>query len=213
MSDDIFDTRFEGKEVELKDHRIGPGEDVNLMEKDPTLKKITLGAGWDMNAFDTDTLDLDISLFLLDRNRKTRIDDDFIFYNQPEALDGGIKHGGDNRLGAGDGDDESIFIDLEAVPFDVLQIAIVLSIYKGYEKQQSLESVRNAYIRLANAENEFELTRFELKDALAEHEETGAIIAYLNREGPKWHLKTDMEFFKHGLSEIARGYNIIINQE
>lgn len=214
MSDDIFDTRPVTGEVELEDILIEVGDDINLMEKDHGLKTLHIGAGWDINSFDAaDAMDVDISIFLLDRNMKTRKDSDFIFYNQPEAFDGKIKHLGDSRSGAGDGDDEGITIDLQAVPFDVLQIPIVMSIYKGFEKKQTLESIKNAYIRIANADNHYEMMRFHLNDVFVDKKETGAIVGWLNREGPKWHFKAEPEFFAGGLGEIARGYDIIVNQE
>src|SRR5690242_8225841 len=131
---DIFDTRYEGKEVELSDGRVNVGDDVNLTAKDPTMHKLLVGAGWDLNAFNADALDLDISMFMIGKDDKTRVDEDFVFYNQIEAFDGGVRHGGDSRTGAGDGDDETISIDLHAVPFDILKIVFVLSIYKGEEK-------------------------------------------------------------------------------
>ncbi len=210
---DILDTTFEGKEVVIEDNKIDEGDDINLLAKDPTLSKIIVGAGWDINTFDTDSIDLDISLFLLNRDNKTRNDNDFVFYNQPETLDGGITHNGDSRTGAGDGDDESILIDLHAVPFDIIDIAVVMSIYKGYEKEQALESVRNTYVRILNAENSFELMRFEIGKLFEDKTETGAVIGMIRREGPKWHFKADIEFVPGGLSELARRYDIIINQE
>jgi tellurium resistance protein TerD len=210
---DILDTANEGKEVELTDNKIAESDDVNLLKLDPTLTKIVLATGWERNAISTDILDLDISLFLLDKNGKTRMDSDFIFYNQPEALEGGIVHAGDNRTGIGEGDDEAITIDLQSIPFDIMQVAIMLSIYKGYEKEQNLDAVRKAYLRIINADNEIELLRFEIGDIFAEKTETGAILGMLNREGPKWHYKADIEFIPGGLSEVARRYDLIINQE
>ena len=124
MNDDFFDTSHEGKAVEIEDNFVRMGDEVNLLEKDPTLKNVLIGAGWDLNAFNADALDLDLSLFLLNKDKMTRMDSDFIFYNQKDALDGGIVHHGDSRTGAGDGDDENISVDLHAVPFDILQILI-----------------------------------------------------------------------------------------
>lgn len=210
---DIFDTRFEGKKVEIDDGLVAMGEDVNLTAKDPTLRRILIGAGWDLNVFGTDVLDVDLSIFLLDKTGQTRMDEDFVFYNQKEALGGGIKHGGDSRTGAGDGDDEVIAIDLQMVPFDVMKIQIVLSIYKGYEKEQHLEQVRNAYVRVVNADTRHELCRFQIDEVLNDHQETAVLIGALNREGPKWHFKPEAEFAPGGLGEIARRYGMIINQE
>lgn len=211
---DIFDTQFEGKEVELESNEITLGDEINLFEKDPSLRNILVGAGWDLNTFGgADDLDLDISVFLLDKDQMTRVDGDFIFYNQTEALDGAIKHNGDNRTGAGDGDDETISIDLQGIPFDILQVVLVLSIYKGVEKQQNVGTLRNAYVRIVNAENLFEICRYKLDEILEDKEETGVVIGYINREGPKWHFKPDAELIPAGLGEVARRYGLIINQE
>lgn len=210
---DIFDTRFEQRDIDLKASLVELGDDVNLLQKDPTLKSIEIAAGWDANAFNAEIPDLDLSIFLLGKDGKTRVDEDFVFYNQTQVLEGGIKHNGDSRTGAGDGDDESISVNLHAVPLDVMQIAIVVSVYKGYEKEQNLGMVRNIYVRLLNSENNEELVRFKLDDVLEDIEETGVVAAMINREGPKWHFKPEGECVLKGLSEIAQRYGIVIGQE
>ena len=213
MPNDIFDTSFEGKDVELEDNKIGLGDDFNLTGRDPSLRNVLVGAGWDLNAFNADALDLDLSLFLLNKDKMTRVNEDFIFYNQPEAPEVGIKHNGDNRTGAGDGDDETISIDLQAVPFDILQILVVITIYRGFEKEQNLDMVRNAYVRVVNADTRHELCRYELDEVLDNRTESAVVVGSVNREGPKWHFKPDAEFVAGGLGEVARRYGLIINQE
>ena len=211
---DIFDTRFENTKIEVGDNKATLGDDINISALDPTLKNVLVGVGWDLNAFDADALDLDISLFMLDRNHMTRMDEDFVFYNQPEAFDGGVKHNGDSRTGAGDGDDESIAINLEAVPYDIFHLYFALTIYKGYEKKQSLSQVRNAYIRIVNTDTGHEIMRYDIDEDLQDKEETAAvIIAALNREGPKWHFKPMNEVAPGGLGELAKRYDLIIGQE
>ena len=210
---DIFDTRFEGKEVELDDGRVVLGDDMNITAKDPTMHKLMLGMGWDLNVFNADALDLDVSLFLLGKDGLTRTDDDFVFYNQPMTCEGGIRHGGDSRTGAGDGDDESISIDLHLVPFDVMKIVFVLSIYKGLEKNQNMGMVRNSYLRLVNEANNIELVRYELPAVLEDRTETGMIVGSLNREGPKWHFTPLADFAENGLKDIAERFGLIIVQQ
>lgn len=210
---DIFDTRFEGKDIELEGSFADLGDDINIIEKDPTLKKVLIGSGWDVNAFNAATLDMDLSLFLLDKNGKTRVDEDFVFYNEREVLDGGIKHHGDSRTGAGDGDDECISVDFEKLPFDIMQVMIVLSVYKGYEREQDMGMIRNAYVRIVNEDTGIEILRFNLDEHLKDHAEKAVLAVTLNREGPKWHFKPLMEFVKGGLSEVATQYGCVINQE
>lgn len=208
---DIFDTQFEGKDVEV-DNFITLGDEVNINAKDATLKKIMIGAGWDANSFNADVVDGDISVFLLDKDGQTRVDEDFVFYNQSETLNGAVRHHGDSRTGAGDGDDESISIFLDGVPFDVMQIMIVFSVYKGYEKEQNISMVRNCYVRIVNEENGYEIVRFKMDEHLDDRTESGVLAATLNREGPKWHFKPLMEYHPQGLMEIAQQYGIIIKE-
>ncbi len=210
---DIFDTKFEGKALELDDGKAELGDDINLSVKDPTLRRITVGMGWDLNAFNADVLDLDVSVFLLNKEEMTRMDSDFIFYNNDEGSDGAIVHGGDSRTGAGDGDDESLTIDLQGISYDVMRIIIVLSVYKGNEKEQNLGMVRNAYVRVMNTENLHEFVRYEIDDVIEDKTETAMIVGQINREGPKWHFKPQAEFFPDGLAEIATKYGCIIGQQ
>jgi len=209
---DIFDTDFADQDLEMEDNFVSVGEEVNINQKDPTLKRILIGSGWDVNAFNADVADFDVSLFLLDKNGQTRVDEDFIFYNQTEVLNGGIRHHGDSRTGAGDGDDETISVYLEAVPFDIMQIMIVLSVYKGYEKEQNVSMARNAYIRLVNEENNYELVRYKMDADIEDREETAMLAAVINREGPKWHFKPLAEFYADGLPEIATKYGIVVKE-
>lgn len=211
--DDILDTRFEGKDVELSDNRVALGDDINIMEKDPALQHITIGVGWDSNAFDGEAFDLDVSLFLLGTDEKTRSDDDFIYYNNMAASEGGVTHHGDSRTGAGAGDDEAISIDLHALPFDVVKIAIVLSIYKGAEKEQDLGGVRKSYVRLVNEANGHEILRFDLGEHFEGKFETAALVGSINREGPKWHFTPLAEFEAHGLAPIAERYGMLIGSQ
>lgn len=210
---DIFDTRFKDKELELDDNKAVLGDDVNLSAKDETLRHITLGAGWDLNAFNADALDLDISVLMLDRNNMTLEDQGFVFYNSPEAYDGSVKHNGDNRTGAGDGDDETITIDLQGIPFDILKILVVLSVYKGGEKEQSVGMIRNAYVRVVNADDGVELVRYQLDDVVSDRAEPALVVGAINREGPKWHFVPMAEFEDGGLAEIASRHGMVVGQQ
>lgn len=210
---DIFDTRFEGKTVEIKDNRINLGDEVNINAKVPTINKIHIGVGWDANTFEGEAPDADVSAFLLGRGDQTRNDDDFVFYNQPEALGGAIRHLGDSRTGAGDGDDEGLSISLNGVPFDIFQIVFVLSLYKGEEKRQNLSQIRNVYIRLVEEGTGQELLRFELDAHMRDRTETAMIVAHLNREGPKWHFVPKAEFAPGGLAALATRFGLVVAEQ
>lgn len=209
---DIFDMPTDAN-VDVSGNFAVLGDDLNIIEKDPTLKRVLIGAGWDDNAFNADALDADLSLFLLDKNQMTRVDEDFVFYNQKETLEGAVRHHGDSRTGAGEGDDETVSIQLEGLPFDIMQIMIVISLYKGYEKEQNVDMLRNVYVRIVNEDTDEELVRYRLDPDMQEHDETAVIAAALNREGPKWHFKPLAECVAGGLGEIATRYGCVINQQ
>lgn len=217
MSDDFPDVPPDdfspARPSDEEDRFVSLGDDINITAKDPTMKHVMLGVGWDSNAFDAEAVDLDVSVFLLDKNDQTRIDEDFIFYNNEEALEGAIKHGGDSRTGAGAGDDESVIVDLQGVPYDILRILVSLTIYQAYEREQSLGAVRGAYIRLCNAENKYEMFRYKLDEHIKDRPEGGMLIAALDREGPKWHFRPLAEPVQGGLPEIAENYGIIVKEK
>lgn len=208
---DIFDpNQYKEVKIELNQNALKKGDEVNLMAKDQTLKRLHIGVGWDLNAFDTDPLDLDISCFMLNRLGKTRVNEDFIFYNNIKGTDEAVIHGGDSRTGAADGDDEAITVNLEKVHFDIIQLMFVLSIYKGEERGQSLAKMRNAYFRLVNFDTNIEIARYELAQDSADRKETAMLVGVLNREGPKWHFVAMGECVEGGLRVVAENYDIIV---
>ncbi len=92
------------------------GQKVDLTKSNPGLKNVLVGLGWDINRFDSGSdFDLDASAFLVQENGKVSGDQDFIFYSNLEHPSGAVVHLGDNRTGAGDGDDEQITVDLSKV--------------------------------------------------------------------------------------------------
>ena len=159
---------------------------LNLAKKNPGLKKVILGAGWDVASGGQD-FDLDIAAFLLNANGKVQnIPDDVIFFNNMQGQ--GIYLEGDNRTGAGEGDDERIRIDLESIPAHVQKIVFVVTIHEAQVKRQTFGMVENSYVRLLDEENnEREICRFNLKENGSTA--TSVIFAELNRKGSEWQFK------------------------
>ena len=94
------------------------GGRINLKKEAPALKKVRLGLGWNANGTDTGTeFDLDVSVFICKNDHanmpKLISDEHFVFYNNKVSPDGAVVHHGDNRTGTGDGDDETVVVDLE----------------------------------------------------------------------------------------------------
>lgn len=209
---DILDTSYEGRDIQINANLADVGDDINILSKEPGLRMVHAGVGWDENAFDTSAIDLDFCVFLLGKDEKTRVDEDFVFYNNPEVFNGGVKHNGDSRTGAGDGDDESFSIDLQSVPFDIFRIVFVIGIYRGEERDQHLGKIQNAYLRIANGTNMNEIVRFDFNKYIDDTRHSAMILGSLDREGPKWHFRPKNEGVEGNLAEVARRYGCIITQ-
>lgn len=126
------------------------------------LQNIDVCLGWDVGAYGN--YDLDSSCFMLGDNGKVIGDDWFVFYNQPVSPDGSIRHNGDNKTGAGDGDDEIISIDLNRLSPQVKKLAFVITINEAIENGYSFKNIANAYVRVVDKMSNKELAFFNLSD-------------------------------------------------
>jgi len=136
---------------------LNKGGNLSLSKTDPSLNQVLIGLGWDARATDGVDFDLDASAFLLAANDKVRAETDFIFYNQTRSPEGSVEHTGDNRTGAGDGDDEAVKIDLAKVPAEVQKIAITVTIHDAESRGQNFGQVQNAFIRVVNDQTNVEI--------------------------------------------------------
>ncbi|RIJ70165.1 stress protein [Nakamurella silvestris] len=177
-----------GGEVQLTKNKpvsLAKGQRVTL-KKDGgvSLTVIRMGLGWDpikkrgMFGNRDIQIDLDASAILFADNQPV----DIAFYNHLQTGDGSVQHQGDNRTGAGDGDDETIMVDLTRVPAHVTTIFFIVTSYEG----QTFEQVDNAFSRLVDHTTNTELARYTLAGGMAF---TGMVMAKVYREGGTWKLQ------------------------
>jgi tellurium resistance protein TerD len=185
---------------------LSKGGNVSLSKEAPGLSNILVGLGWDTRATDGAGFDLDASAFLAKEDGKVRSNDDFIFYNQLKSSDGSVEHTGDNRTGAGDGDDEVIKVDLTKVPAEVAKIAITVTIDGAEAKNQNFGMVSKAFVRVVNAANSQEIVRYDLSEDFSV--ETALIFGELYRNGAEWKFRAVGQGFKGGLDALARSFGI-----
>ena len=160
-------------------------EILDLTKRNPGLKKVTLGAGWDIANGGLD-FDIDIAAFLLDANNKFNTVSNVIFFNNKQGQ--GIALSGDNRTGAGEGDDETILIDLENINPSIQKIVFVVTIHEAQSRRQTFGMVNNSYVRLLDTQNNNrELCRFNLKADGSTA--TSVIFAELYRDMGEWQFK------------------------
>lgn len=185
---------------------LSKGGNVNLSKEAPTMTNITVGLGWDARVTDGANFDLDASAFLLGANGKVSQDKDFIFYGEKNSVCGSVVHNGDNRTGDGDGDDESISVDLTKVPASIEKIVVAVTIYEGTDKNQNFGQIQNAYIRIVNASSNTEVARFDLTEDGSV--ETAMIFGELYRHAGDWKFRAVGQGFAGGLGPLARSYGV-----
>ena len=158
---------------------------LDLTKRNPGLKSVTLGAGWDISYGGVD-FDIDIAAFMLDDNNKFNTVSNVIFFNNKQGQ--GIALSGDNRTGAGEGDDETITIELDQISSEIQKIVFVVTIHEAQNRRQTFGMVNNSYVRLLDtANNDRELCRFNLKADGSTA--TSVIFAELYREFGEWQFK------------------------
>ena len=183
------------------------GGRISLNKEAPGLKKILIGLGWDTNASDTGAdFDLDASVFLLDSNAKVANEKDFVFYNNLSSSDGSVVHTGDNRTGEGDGDDESIKVDLSKISSSIKEIAIVVTIHEAAQRKQNFGMVRNAFIRLVNDETNTEIVRYDLEEDYST--ETGLLFGRLYFKDNEWKFSAVGTGYKEGLDGFCKQFGL-----
>ncbi|MBX8464002.1 MULTISPECIES: TerD family protein [unclassified Deinococcus] len=182
------------------------GGNISLSKQDANLQRILVGLGWDPRNTDGQAFDLDASAFLLTAGGRVRGDHDFIFYNQLRSAEGSVEHTGDNRTGVGDGDDESIRVDLTKVPAEIEKIAVAVTIDQADARRQNFGQVGGAFIRILNEDNGQELTRYDLGEDFST--ETAVIFGEIYRHGGEWKFRAVGQGFAGGLGPMARNYGV-----
>ncbi|MBA3906268.1 MAG: TerD family protein [Pseudonocardiales bacterium] len=149
----------------------------------PALQRVAMGLGWDPAKRGSD-IDLDASVIVVDaKGRKV----DAVWFMAKTAYKGAIEHSGDNLTGEGDGDDETINVDLARLPEEVYALVFTVNSFRG----QNFTEVRNAYCRLLDAGSGAELVRFDLTES---RPSTGVIMSVLVRAGATWEMTAIGEF-------------------
>ena len=171
------------------------------------LTKIMVGLGWDVNRYDGGAeFDLDAAAFMLGVNGKVRSSDDFIFYNQ--KVGPGVEHMGDNRTGEGEGDDEVINVDLNAIPADVAKVSFTVTIDQAEARKQNFGMVENSYIRVVDAASGTELVRYDLGEDFSV--ETAVVVADLYRHNGEWKFNAIGMGFAGGLAALCANFGVDI---
>ena len=185
---------------------LSKGGNVSLSKTDPSLKNVIVGLGWDARPTDGADFDLDASAFMVKDDGKVRSNSDFIFYNQTKSACGSVEHTGDNRTGAGDGDDEAVIVLLDKIPSDVQRVVFCVTIHDADLRKQNFGQVSHAFVRVVNKDSNNEVARYDLSEDASI--ETAMIFGEIYRHGGEWKFKAVGQGYAGGLAALAKQYGI-----
>ncbi|MFD9734462.1 TerD family protein [Umezawaea sp. NPDC059074] len=160
------------------------GQRVSLEKRGGgTLTKVRMGLGWDavkkrgLFGSRAQSIDLDASALLFDA---AGVLVDQVWFKQLVSQDGAVRHTGDNLTGDGEGDDESIQVDLSRLPAAVETLVFTVNSFTG----QDFSQIENASCRLLDETGgDSEIAKFNLTGS-GRH--TAQIMAKLSRDGAGW---------------------------
>lgn len=182
---------------------------LDLTKKNPSLNNIVLAGGWDIakkvSFFKmAEDCDLDLVAILLDKDERIINSNSLIYYGNQRGV--GIYLHGDNRTGAGDGDDEKISISLNKLPQNCEKVVFAAIIYDAEKRKQTFSKVKNAYVRLLNEDkSNQEICRFNLTEDGGDN--TAILFAELSREHTEWQFKAVGRLLKATVSSLNNMYS------
>jgi tellurium resistance protein TerD len=184
------------------------GGNLSLTKAAPGLTAVVVGLGWDARTTNGADFDLDASALMLNASGKILSEGHFVFFNNLSSPDKSVEHTGDNLTGDADGDDESIKVNLAAVPPECDRIVIAVSIYEADSRAQSFGQVRNASIRVVEQASGAEITRYDLSEDFST--ETAMTFGELYRHGAEWKFRAVGQGYASGLAGIASDFGLMV---
>ncbi|MGQ4517198.1 TerD family protein [Streptomyces sp. DW26H14] len=184
---------------------LAKGGNVSLSKAAPNLTQVLVGLGWDARSTTGADFDLDASA-LMCREGRVMGDEYFVFYNNLKSPEASVEHTGDNLTGEGEGDDESLLVDLSQVPEQCDKIVFPVSIHDADNRCQTFGQVSNAFIRVVNQADGQELARYDLTEDAST--ETAMIFGELYRHGGEWKFRAVGQGYASGLRGIALDFGV-----
>lgn len=170
------------------------------------MTKVRFGLGWDARSTDGSDFDLDAVALILGANGKVLSTGHFVYFNNLKSPEGAVIHAGDNRTGAGEGDDEVITVDLAGMPAEADKVVFAVTIYDAEARKQNFGQVSNAFLRAIDDANDSEIMRFDLSEDFAT--ETAVIFAELYRREAEWKVKAVGAGYAAGLEGLTKDYGV-----
>ena len=173
------------------------------LSKESTASVFRIGLGWDA-AQPGKEFDLDAMALMLKADGKVLSDNNMVFYGNLEDPSKSVKHSGDNRTGAGAGDDETITVDTTKVPAEVQEIVVLVNIHDAKNRQQNFGMVNEG------AEGNHILAKYDLEEDASM--DRALVFCKLYRKDGSWRFQAVNEgkgnYQSVLLCDVLAGYGI-----
>lgn len=188
---------------------LSKGEKLELTKTNPQIAEFCFGLGWDAPTGGTQSYDLDAFAILLNKDGKLiagpELTKAVMFFNNPSLK--GVSSSGDNRTGAGDGDDETISVlisELNQHP-EVESVVICVNIFEADSKNQRFGAVKSSFVRGYDKANPTtELFRFDLQEDYSAY--TGVVVGRVYKHNGEWKFEALGEGVSGNIEQIAQRY-------
>ncbi|HTE57491.1 MAG TPA: TerD family protein [Verrucomicrobiae bacterium] len=192
------------------------GENVNLSkmvaDAGGTLTKVSVRAGWDAKSVNTTGpgFDIDISAFVLDKDRKILSQDPrwFIYFKNLDSPDGSVHHHGDNLTGAGDDDDEIIDVNLDQLPTIAQRSVFSATVFEAVKRSHNFGNMQNAFVRVLDDSTGIELVRYDLTEDYASA--IGLVVGELYLHDGDWKFRAKGDVYPAGLAGLCAEHGVAV---
>ncbi|MET9256592.1 TerD family protein [Streptomyces sp. NPDC003717] len=145
---------------------------------------------------------IDLSALLVAEDGKVRSDDDLVFYNQPLAESGAVRH-----LAAEAGAPERIELDPSALAPEIHRVVLVASCDPD-DTTRTFGDVKDVLIRTAQQDAD----PVEFRPPPLTDGERAVLLVEFYRRGPAWKLRAIGQGYADGLAGLATDYGIQVEE-
>lgn len=181
------------------------GQKININQNISNISNLIVALEWEVKGNVNRELDIDTSIFMVDKNNKTS-EMNFIYYNNDKSVDAGVILCEDHRTGLKAGYDEVIQLDLNKVSKNIEKLAFTVTIYEPEERNQNFNNISDAYFSLIDAINKKEILRYRFDESFTR--ETAIVVSEIYRYKEDWKINFIGSGFNGGLEALCDNYGV-----
>lgn len=170
----------------LNTKELSSGENIEVPKR-----KFEIAVYWSTSIIPHDQVDA--SAFLLSQSGKVRSDNDFVFYNQPQAENGCVV------LKTVTHNESRFYVELDKIPSTISKVPITIVIHANVD----ISAFSKLYIKIAN------IAKFQPK--LNNRKERALILGELYRYKNIWKFRALGQGYNGGLAPLATSYGVDVD--